>query len=57
MWILLILPPVELTMHLRLSIKYYVEAVSSKRSSKKFEMQLILGKRMGHAICRLIIPV
>ena len=52
-----ILPPVELTMHLRLSRKYYVAAVSSKRSSKTFERQEILGTWMGHAICRLIIPV
>ena len=55
--ILLILAPVELTMYLRLSRKYYFTAVSSKRSSKPFEKQEILGTRMGHTICRLIIPV
>ena len=33
MWILPILAPVELTMYLRLSRKYYVAAVSSKRLS------------------------
>ena len=49
-WILPILPPVEWTMYLRLSRKYYVAAVSSKRSSKTFERQEILGTRMGHTI-------
>ena len=58
MWILPILAPVELTMSLRLLPKYYAVAVSSKqRSSKTFERQEILGTRMGHTICRLIIPV
>ena len=58
MWILPILAPVELTMSLRLLQKYYVAAVSSKqRSSKTFERQEILGTRMVHTICRLIIPV
>ena len=57
MWILPILPPVELTMYLRLSRKYYVAAMSSKRSPKTFEMQEILGTRMVHTICRLIIPI
>ena len=56
-WILPILLPVELTMYLRLSRKYYVTAVSSKRSSKTLKRQEILGTRMGHTICRLIIPV
>ena len=57
MWILAILAPVELTMYLRLLQKYYVAAVSSKqRSSKTFERQEILGTRMVHTICRLIIP-
>ena len=56
-YILPILPPVELTMYLRLSRKYYAEALSTKRSSKTFEMQEILGRRMGHTICHLIIPV
>ena len=56
-WILPILAPVELTMYLRLSRKYYVAAVSSERSSKTFERREILGTRMGHTICRLIIPV
>ena len=58
MWILPSLAPVELTTYLRLLQKYYVAAVSSKqRSSKTFERQEILGTRMGHTICRLIIPV
>ena len=47
-WILPILAPVELTLYLRLSRKYYVAAVSSKRSSKTFERQEILGTRMSY---------
>ena len=57
MCILHILAPVELTMYLRLPWKYYVVAVSSKRSSTTFEMQKIQGTRMGHTIYCLIIPV
>ena len=58
MWILPILAPVELTMYLRLLQKYSVAAVWSKqRLSKTFERQEILGTRIVHTICRLIIPV
>ena len=57
-WILPILAPVELAMYLRLLQKHYVAAVSTKRrSSKTFERQEILGTRMVHTICRLIIPI
>ena len=37
--------------------KVYVAAVSSKSSSTTFEMQEILGTRMGYTICRFTIPV
>ena len=50
------LSSVELTMCLLFSRKYHVGTVSSKRLSKTFEKQKILGTRMGHRICYLIIP-
>ena len=52
-----IIAPMEWTMYLRLSRKYYVAAVSSKRPSKIFERQEILRTGMGHTICLLIIPI
>ena len=51
------LSSVELTMCLLFSRKYHVGTVSSKRLSKTFEKQKILGTRMGYTIFYLIIPV